>query len=84
MWSSRSLRLRTCRDGWDSPGAFRRLMVIHRMAVVVVRCRKFGNGPLVQLLVILTYRLMTNSVASRFIAESHALRNQLKLRNQRW
>ena len=84
MWSSRSLRLKTCRDESDSRVAFRPLMVIRPMAAVVVPRRKFANGPLAQLLVILTCRLMTNSVASRSIAESHVLRNQLKLRNQRW
>ena len=83
--SNRSLRLGTCRDEWDSPAAFRRLMVIHRMGVVVVRRLKFVNGPLAQLLVIPVYRWMTIYVVRESIVDaSHVLRNQLKRRSHRW
>ena len=77
--------MRTCRDESDSPAAFRRLMVIRLMAVVVVPRPKFVNGPPAQLLVTPVYRWMTISVVREsIVAASHAPRNQLKRRNHRW
>ena len=83
-WSKRSLRLRTYRDESEPRAAFRRLMVIHPMAVVVGLCRKFVNGRPAQLLVTPACQWMTTCVARASIAaESHARRNLLKLRKRR-
>ena len=80
-WSKRRLRLRTCHDELESPAAFRRLMVIHPMAVVVDQRRKFVNGRLAQLPVTPERQWMTTSVARASIAAAnHAPRNLRKHR----
>ena len=80
-WSKRNLRLITCRDESESPAVFRRLMVIHPMAVVVDQCRKFVNGRPARLLVTPERQWMTTFVARASIAvASPAPRNPLNLR----